>query len=371
MNNLFVINTPLQLLTAYIVANSTAEGDTNQLLLLHPNGYELWDESYCLTKMSKDTTTWQTISVVENWMNRRTKVIQVRREFQYMHDLIAQRGSVDRVYLGSDKRLQNQFIVEMAGNSTYIRLDEGIGSYWDVDRSRVSKLGHSLKIAALRSLGKVKGNMIYNTGGLGHGKAATADYLYKPSLLQRISPQVVEIEHEHIMNVLDKLTADMPPIQELESPDCLLFVGSDFVERKWYSAEEEAALLLQLYHIANHNNLRMVYKPHTSEKKEKLDFYRQQIPGLTVLPLAEPIETLYYRIKNLRYVISYASSGLLFGDCFAKQPLQAIGLLKFFPQSPINPRLGEIMREAGVHIPESLEELSALFSVNTPSNDNN
>lgn len=88
MNCLFVVNTPLQLLSAYVLANSIHSHDYKHLLLLHPNGYESWHKSYCLTKMAGDQSTWQQITLQKRWINRDTRIAVFKTQIDEMRDKI-------------------------------------------------------------------------------------------------------------------------------------------------------------------------------------------------------------------------------------------------------------------------------------------
>lgn len=352
----------MQLMTAYILANSTIKGTHNHLLLLHPNGYELWDRSYCLTHMSMDKSTWHKISVVKRWINRNTKISVFKTQIDEMRESVLQNGKVDNVYLGSDKIIQNQLIVELSGNTKFHRIDEGWGSYWSHDRHWASKIWQAIRIKYFRALAGLHTNMRYNLNGLGYSKAAETDYLYKSNLLERPTPHAVKIEREDIFNVMEKLTREMPIIPELDT-NSILFLGSDFVERKVYSAELELNVLTKINDLSQKIGAKLIYKPHTSEEGDKLDFYQKNLP-IKILRVAEPVEVIYYRHENIKSVLSYGSSGLLYADIFSRQPVKTAALMKVYGQNDHHTVVAKIMKKGGVSIPDTMEELEQLLSSN-------
>lgn len=358
MHNLFIVNTPLQLLTAYILANTVESGNKNQLLLVHPNGYDSWGDSYCLTHMSTDSTTWNQIAVFKRWINRDTKFSAFKSQINQMQETLLRNGEVDRVYLCSDKIIQNQLLVELSGNNSYIRFDEGFGSYFSHDRHLASKIWQYIRIQFFRLLGNMNCDMRYNLGGLGQGKAATADYFYKPHLLERWSPNAIEIQKRDVHTTMAKLTVNMPPYEMLDDGESLLFLGSDFVERDVYSANHEIEILKKLTAMASKKGLNFIYKPHSSEKAAKLEYYQQQIPALKLFYAVEPIEAIYYRQDKVNAVLSFGSSGLLYTDIFAKHKIKSLCVSRIYQVGDQGTDLERIMAKAGVYIPENIEEIA-------------
>lgn len=124
MNNLFVASSPLQLLANYIIANSIHEADSNSLVLL---GECKWNDFLSLKKMASDDSTWNNIINYDNWLGRKSKFSTLKAEISAMQKELRQIAPIDRVFLATDKYPQFQLLVEMTGNSSYIRTKTGYG----------------------------------------------------------------------------------------------------------------------------------------------------------------------------------------------------------------------------------------------------
>ena len=48
--NLFVVNSSINLLSTFVLANSLFENDDNYLALVHPHGYARWKEDKLYTE---------------------------------------------------------------------------------------------------------------------------------------------------------------------------------------------------------------------------------------------------------------------------------------------------------------------------------
>lgn len=358
MSNLFIVNTPLQLLTAYIIANGLKNKEHNHLMLINSMHNELLNSCYYVRKILEDSIVWQQVSLREHWLGRNTRLLDIKKEMRNMKDaLFEQVVTIDNVFLGSDKVIQNQILVELSGKSNYIRLEDGVWSYSCKDRHWLSKVWQSQRIMLLRLLGNLKSDMQYNLGGLGHGKAALADYLYKPDLLERSSPQAVAIERDLVLRSLDRL----PEIALSGYPDAvledgILFLGSLQVEYGHVTEDSELRILTSILDMCKKSGLKLVYKPHPAESKDKLSRYQELLPGITYCKIKDPIEILYNKLETIKCVMAHSSSGLIFADIFSKNQIKSIALFKLYGAQDNS--LHDMMIKANVIIPNNLEQLT-------------
>lgn len=368
--NLFIVNTPLQLLTAYIVANAYQQEAANYLFLLNPKGYKTWAESKCLGYMSADNGTWQDICLFTS--------VQARMEYkengpwrflQSFKAMVRRNGPMDRVFLGNDKSIVSQLVVEIAGCTSYLRFDEGIGSYMLQPRRRRSQAAEWLTVKAVRLLAGLRSNMQYNIGSIGQGKAAEGDYLYKPQLLSRYSPQVRKIERQAVWHVMEKLMRQLPDLDAVNLDRGLLFLASPLVERNMMTMEVELAYLEELEAMVRKAGLKMAYKTHHGESPDKINHYRARLQGVEFFCSAEPIEALYYSHDDIRFVVSYMSSGMIYTDVFARHKVTPISTYKLWKtgaraNSAVYKQIESVMRQGGVAMPETAQELTDLISGN-------
>jgi Alpha-2,8-polysialyltransferase (POLYST) len=364
MNNFFLLNTSLQLLTGYIIANTIHAEDHNYLLLLHPGGTDYWNKCFSLQKMSSDDSTWDQIIILENWLGRKSKlsISSLKQEINNMRSIFESIGTIDRVFLGADKNVQNQFLVELSGNSTYFRLEDGIWSYSSPDRQWASKISERIRIYLFRKIAGIKPIMEYNLSGLGRGKAASADYLYKPQLLERPSPKVITIQRNHIQKAMGKLVPTVNEYPEL-SGNSILFLGSIMVERHKVTLDQELDLLKKLSQLGNHYGMKLIFKPHPSESIEKLKTYREKLPEVFFIDVSDPIEFIYYTHSSLKIVMAHSSSGLLYADLFGKGHINTVALADLYGPEQIDPVLARILQKAGTYLPKSFAELTATFQI--------
>lgn len=358
---MFIINTPFQLVTSYILATSYFNGDDNQLLLLHPHGYDKWHETFSLNRMSTDRDVWQKIDVFQDWLGRKTTFRDYRNQIGMMRRAITSQGKIDRVFLASDRVIQNQLAVEASGNTTFYRLDEGLGSYLSEKRPRwTSKLWRFLRIHYLRALGGLHSDMEYNLYGLGDSKAGSADYLYKPQLLQRFSPEVIQIYPDAVKSAMGRLTQNMMKYEVFEDKACILFLSSPLVELGISTMEKEIAVLRMLSSIAQKLDLKLVYKPHPAEKRHKLERYGAEMPEITYFECIDPVEILFYAQPNIKFVLAYCSSGLFNTDIFAMQEVKPVSLWHLYGGDK-RTIIKQIINAAGIPIPENATDLENIF----------
>lgn len=358
MHNLFVVRTPLQLLSAYIIAGQEHPQAINDLVLINPRGNTLWQSTSCLKRMVTDQDVWRKVLTITHRVARRSEVFHLRERLDELKRQLLEPGKVDQVYLGSDREFDNQLLVELVGNTSYARLDDGIWSYASPPRSLKEKVSMFVWSRIVKFLTGTHTGMKYNYRGGGYGQAASADYLFKPQLLQHPSPRALAIPQAEIHRSLAKLTAGMDVNNTLQTTGkTIVFLGSVFVDRGLLTVDRELALLQVLAATAKENGMQLCYKPHPFEKKDKLAYYQTQIPELITISFSDPIEIFFYRHPQIKTVITYSSSGLLYADLFSQQNIRSIALFKLFPVEKDEEKLKKIMVSAGVLLPNTMDEL--------------
>jgi hypothetical protein len=360
MNNLFVASSPLQLLANYIIANSIHEADSNSLVLL---GECKWNDFLSLKKMASDDSTWNNIINYDNWLGRKSKFSTLKAEISAMQKELRQIAPIDRVFLATDKYPQFQLLVEMTGNSSYIRTEDGIWSYNSPDRHLTSKILQRLRMGLFRKLAGIKPLVKFNYHGTGRGQSASADYLFKPALLERFSPQAVAISRDDVQKAMAKLSRGINLYSNITGDNLLLLLGSTLVERHLTTVEQELALLEKIHLLCARCDMKLVYKPHRAEKADKLHYYQEKLTDIQFLNIADPIEYLYYLHSNLRTVIAHSSSGLLYADLFAQKPIKTVAIANLYGTGQIEALAARILIKSGTFFPKDLTELEAIFNV--------
>lgn len=357
MSNLFVVRTPLQLLTAYIITANYFQDDDNVLIYIHRNHEKLYQECFYVRKIFNDTLTWQVLRY-EKWLEGEKRLSGFKKKIQQMKETLLQYyPKFDKVFLGEDKTFENQLLVELSGNDHYYRMEDGVWSYHAPDRCWSSKLWHGAKMRVLRFLVGLHSDMIYNAGGIGCGKAAIADYLYKPHLIERYSPRIITIERDKVMNAMGELIGEEQQYQNELPNQVVLFLGSKLVEQGKIVANDEIEILRQIYDLCNQNGLTLCYKPHPAEKTSKLEIYKKELPKLEFCLIREPMEILYYCLNDLKCVLAHSSSGLIFANVFSKNIVSTVALFKLYGRGQSDSCLNRLMEKAGVVIPNNPVEL--------------
>jgi len=362
MRNLFIVNTPLHLFTAYIIANYYTHGQNNMLVLINPKAYSSWENSRCLAKMASDDTTWSSILLgTKDYLRQRVKEHGVLKVFGELRKTVNAAGKVDQVYLASDKVIANQVLVEMSGNTTYIRFDEGTASYVLQPRRWKTQIAEYLGVQILRLLAGLHSGMEYNFKGIGQGKAGTADYLFKPWMLERSSPNPVAIERDAIMRALDKLAPAMEEYQLLMQDPVILYLGSYQAEFGGVDPVQEIELLKKLSSFAKSIHCKLLYKPHPGERQDKLKSYQEQLADIDFFHSVEPMEIILYRHSNIRALVTaVSSSAMLYADLFAKQEMRSLSAANLLGWTP--KPIDFLIKKSGVHTPETFEELQRYLS---------
>jgi hypothetical protein len=119
--------------------------------------------------------------------------------------------------------------------------------------------------------------------------------------------------------------------------------------------------LRNIYELGKRHGLKLVIKPHPAESKEKLQIYREKLPGISFIEAGDPIEFIYYVHSNLKVVMAHSSSGLLYADLFGRGNVNTIALAYLYGNKKIDPVLARILAKAGAVLPKTFAELAAIF----------
>ena len=360
--NLFIVNTPFHLLTTFILSRSYFIGDDNYLALLHPHGYAKWQDSLVMRHLSSTSGGWRQVFFLGKWLSSRHKTKSFRQQVAEIRDTIGKIG-IDAAYLGSDFDVQNQLLVAALNIDQFYRYEDGLYSYYNEDRRRPlpHRLFHQVKAQALKTLAGISGKFPINTSASGDSPAGSGDFLYKPELLERYSPQTYKIEQAMIQQALQEL-AGREFFQPAMEPNSILYLSQPLVELKKLPMDEELAILQKiLTQAAGGKKNRLLYKPHPNDSAAKIDYYRKALPAMNLYNSIEPVELAFAYEKNLKMIISYQSSALMFTDTFALRPIVPVSLGRFYRQ-PMHLAYKNILQKAGVHFPQDLHELADLLA---------
>lgn len=359
--NLFIVNTPFHLLTVFILAKSRFNRDDNYLALIHPHGYEKWQASPLMRYMSSISCGWQQVFPLGNWLSSRHKTKSYRQQVAEVRNTIGKVG-IDTIYLGSDIDVQNQLLAGALNVDNFYRYEDGLYSYYNNDRRRsiTRSLFHRFKISMLKIAAGITGEVSINTVTAGDNPSGIGDFMYKPELLQRFSPQTYAIEMMMIEQAINDLTGQglLNPVMNENS---ILYLSQPLVEQGKFTLEEEMVILQEILSRVKGKG-ELLYKPHPNDSASKLDYYRQTLPEMTIYNSIEPVELSFAYEENLKAVISYQSSALLFPDKFTLRKIRSISLINFYKQ-PLHPAYVDIMRKAGVCFPKNLNEVASFINI--------
>lgn len=361
MPSIYLINSPFQLLTAYIIANSYDPQPQKYLLLVNPQGgYQSWQNTIFLQMILTNKIWDKTFSFERKRFNESLKTKSFKTIIRDLKSDLFGSGKINQIYLGSDKNITNQLIVDWLGQSSFIRIDEGIGSYLPHVKKRTSsKLWRMLSVQTIRLIGGFRTSLKYNFDSLGASLAATTDYLYKPELLKRPSPCPLPIEQNVIQHALKELAPPIQKYEELESEKIMLFLGATHAAINIISLEQEILLLRLLSQYALQLGCVLIYKPHPGEDKTNYETLPDHVQSLKVFNCYEPIESIIYRYHNIKYIFSFASSGLLYLNLFATSDVKRICMFKI--NGADNQFLENFFKAWGVLVPNNQADLENIL----------
>lgn len=355
MNNLFIVNTPFHLLTSFILSKGFFFKDNNYLALIHPHGYEQWSTNPVMSYISSTKCGYKEVFPLIHFLSSRNKTTSFKNQVQQIQNTIG-KIQIDNVFLGSDIDPQNQLLVASLNINKFNRYEDGLYSYYNENRrrSKIDELFHKLKIWGIKKSANIKGNLYINTSTASDSKAGIADYMYKPELLQRYSPNAIEITKEIINIAINDLKKNNLLQKKILNPS-ILYLSQPLVEQKLFSIEDELSCLQNLIKPLNKQG-QLLYKPHPNDSKDKIKYFQEKIPQLKIFNSIGPAELLYTIEDNLIAVVSYQSTALMYTDKFSNHTIKAISLSDF-AQSPMYYKYKEIMQNAGVYFPNRLDDI--------------
>lgn len=342
-NNLFIICTPFHSLTAFILSKSIFKNDNNYLAIMHPQSYENWSEDPILKYISSTEGGFKAVFPLLRWF--RSGQGGYRKQIDSVKEMMGN-ISFDKIFLGVDLDEQAQLLVAVLGKTEFYRFDEGIGSYsYDCHkRSCLKTLFHFMKIKYVCALAGIKTNLKFNTKALGASEAGVVDYLYRPELLMRPSPQALEITKNMINSAISDLKMDKIIKKQFDKPTVLYL--SQPVKRTKKEEEDEIAFL-RTQMASLDEKTQFLFKPHSMDNPKKILKYQKMIPNLKIYDSKIPAELLYVFEPNLQMVIAYHSSALLFGGKFTDRKIRMVSLARKNNNKAVLATIS-IMRKAGV-----------------------
>lgn len=355
MTNLFIVNTPFHLLTSFIIANSHCTEATNYLVLINPHGYAKREQSPILHQMC--TQGFYKYIVLTNFLSSRHKEQSFKEQIRHARKELA--ANYDNIFLGSDIYPQNQILVAALGHTQFIRYEDGLYSYYNECRRhhKASELYHKLRIKLTMRMSGIKSNLYINTSTASDSPAGIADYMYNPQLLQRYSPCTHEITSDNIQEALAVLKRPENISKQLNSP-ALLYLSQPLVEQKILSQAQELQYLRELINLHS-EKITILYKAHPNDHSQKAQFYQKAIPELQLIEGIEPAELLYARESCIKAIVSYQSTALLYTSKFTNRHIYSISLADIASYN-LHPAYKNIMMDAGVLFPKTMEELQLL-----------
>ena len=320
--NLFVVNSSINLLSTFVLANSLFENDDNYLALVHPHGYDRWKEDKILRFMSShDAGFKQVFPLIDKVFSNH--IDYVRKNIKTLN--------VDNVFLGNDCGVQNQLLMSTLGVKKFYRLDDGTGSYYNDSqkRSLFRAWVHKIKLYALMIGYGIYSGFPINTVAMGESNAALGDYLLMPELLKRYSPKVFEITSEMIDKAMLLLKHNGLLEQELYDFEYVIYLSEPITEnaKEKFSFEDEINFLKGALRSLP-DNRKLIYKPHPNDKSYKVDYVKKHLPEIIVNESKVPVEFILAKEPLIKEVVSYISSTLIFAKKITGRDIKCTSLSK-------------------------------------------
>lgn len=346
MKNIFVVNSIYHTLTAFILTHSILKNDDNYLVIMRPPKYETWKENEILKYISSKECGYKNVFVLLDWLMSKNRTTSYRQQVKYVKENI-KILDVDNVFIGVDTSIPNQLFVEAIGKNSFYRIEDGMYSYFNGTRRRKKShvIFHKIKAYLLKWVSGIKGDMYLNTEAEGESLAGKVDYMYKPWLLQRKSPEAKEITIEMINQAIKNLESRRL-LRETFKEDSILYLSQPMVEMGKFTLEKEAQCLEKIRNLYK-DKVILYYKPHPHDNTDKIKYYKEHFKWIKIYEGAEPAELIFASNPKLKAVISYQSSALMNVDKFAKTNIKAISLADSLDVD-IHPVYRNIMEKSGV-----------------------
>lgn len=342
-NNLFIVCTPFNLLTAFILSKSIFKDDNNYLAIMHPQSFEQWSKEPVLNYILSKKSGFKDLFLLLRWF--RTGQGSYKKQIENLKDMFGD-INFNKVFFAVDLDAQAQLLVAVLGKKEFYRYEDGMASYSHLfhSRSKAKSFFHSLKFKYICKTAGIKTNLKFNTKDIGASEAVIADYLYRPELLMRKSPQVVEITNEMIKMAVSDFIKEGLLKQNFDKPTVLYL--SQPIKRSRSEEKAEIGLLKEIMASLDEDT-QFLYKPHARDKADKVIRYKEAIANLHIFNSRTPAEILYISEPYLKMVIAHHSSALLYGEKFTGREIRMVSYAKENAKKDVRTAI-QIMKKADV-----------------------
>ena len=320
--NLFVVNSSINLLSTFVLANSLFENDENYLALVHPHGYDRWQEDKILRFMSSpDAGFKQVFPLIDKVFSKH--IDYVRKNIKTLN--------IDNVFLGNDCGVQNQLLMSTLGIKKFYRLDDGVASYNNEPLKRAwwrASL-HKIKIYALEFSWGIYSDFPVNTVAMGESKAALGDCLLMPEMLLRYSPKVIEITTEMIEKAMNKLEEFGLLEQEYHDEKYVIYLSESMTEvKKFGFTFADEVKFLEKFIGSLPSGTKLIYKPHPNDKPYKLQYVKDNFKNIIINESKVPVEFILRKEPLIDEVVSVYCSTLLFAKKITGRNIKCFSFAK-------------------------------------------
>lgn len=350
MKNLFVINTPFHLLSAFILTKTIYQNDENYLALVRSHGYAEWDKDRLMQYLSSQEAGYQEVFPLIYWLSSKKKDnVSLAMQAQNVKETIG-RITFDRAFLGCDVDPYNQLLLSTIGIESFYRMDDGMYSYSYAEKRRnlLHQTFHRWKASYMKRKMKVRSDLPINTVANGESLAGKGDFLYLPELLKRYSPQVIEITTEQIQTAMQELAKQN--LYTSICPNASEKKIAVYLSQGRLKVEEEVSVLERLKNLLGETEL--IYKPHPNDSIDKLAYIRQHLPNVMLCDSKIPVEIMLYFEKNITTVIGYQSTTLVLARKFTGRDIDCISVANLYDKQTIHPVYLEMMKTMRVRFIE-------------------
>lgn len=350
MKNLFVINTPFHLLSAFILTKTTYRNDENYLALVRSHGYAEWDKDRLMQYLSSQEAGYQAVFPLIYWLSSKKKDnASLYMQAQKVKETIG-RISFDRAFLGCDVDPYNQLLLATLGIESFYRMDDGMYSYSYAEKRRnvLHRIFHRWKASYMKRKMGVRSNLPINTVANGESPAGKGDFLYLPELLKRYSPQVIEITAEQIQTAMQELAEQK--LYTMICPNASKKKIAVYLSQGRLKVEEEVSVLKRLKNLLGETEL--VYKPHPNDSADKLTYIKQHLSHVMLCDSKIPVEVMLYMEHNIKIVIGFQSTTLVLARKFTGRDIDCISIANLYDKQAIHPVYLEMMKTMQVHFIE-------------------
>jgi len=188
-------------------------------------------------------------------------------------------------------------------------------------------------------------NFQFNGDVLGEGKSGKGDWLYRPDLLKRFSPNVFKINSSMIDRFKSYLRKNDLLKQEFFEGGFVLYLSQPTVEQGRITIDKEFLVIEKVMERLTINE-RLIYKPHPKDKAYKMELLKKKFPDIIIIDSKEPVEIILSKEPLISTVVSYASTTLILANMFSDVDVKCICLLKTLEKS-IGDAYEKIFMESG------------------------